>query len=659
MKNLLFALVLTLSALHGVDALAQSIDFDAAKSVFSVKDLKPPYPPQGRGEPRWGQYLWEFGDGHYYLTDKGDPVKHEYSQTGVYTATLTVTPLYAKAQPMVLPPKTLTISKAGASSGRSYRVKDWVDLVINSPGEVVPEHTLRLIMHYKAAAKVENGHILLFFNKKGEVQGLQNPLTLLETNTRTYQNEKRVPVVNNQYFDNGSFKNPAALAEIKKLLGEFRDLRVYKVSNMNKAEQRRIFWDVNVSAALRNKRDKNIDMSVVALWVPDNGVFDAKKYKDQLDLRVSSVYDPNRLRVRPRRLYFKKGAKPNLRYILDFQNKGDGKVDDVTVQLPLGRQHDMNTFQMEKTTPYCPPCLANVDNKDSVCWEKKVDGHNIYLTFRNLGLEGTGSLGFFESKKSTKGKAIFTINAKDQRFPYTISKALITFQGTNEAVVTDPTELRWRQRSFYLKPGLQFGLNRSLEADDKRALGDLFSIAAGYQNSPVGAGLGWGLELGMVRHRFFRDTTFNFVADGSLLSFYQTQKFDIRYLDLKAVGMFNFFHWLRANGGFGVAMPAWAEMEASITETSNKTTLPDAVSRKKYGLFQQKEDVFLYNKPLENRPTIGLSAHVGAEIGLLQDIALGLSYEWRYFPWFYAQKCESFSSFNASLRFRIWPVKGR
>lgn len=71
---------------------------------FRIKP-KPPYPPQGRGEPRWGQYFWEFGDGHYYLTDKGDPVKHEYTETGVYTATLTVTPLYAKAQPMVLPSK--------------------------------------------------------------------------------------------------------------------------------------------------------------------------------------------------------------------------------------------------------------------------------------------------------------------------------------------------------------------------------------------------------------------------------------------------------------------------------------------------------------------------------------------------------------------------
>jgi hypothetical protein len=650
-RTLIAAVVFALSLATLLPATAQTIEFNPANSSFSVGNLLPPYPRQGKGEPRWGQYLWEFGDGHYYLTDNDSPVQHWFATPGTYTVTLTLTPLYAKAKPLQVPPLKVNIAQ-GKTNNRRYATQDWVDLNINSPSEVVPEHTLRLIAHYKAPTDLSGGYFLLFFNQKGEVQGVNHPLELVDASTRLYHKEQGVPGGVGQLLGNNVLKNPQAAAEVKKLAGSFRDTRVLKVPAMKKGEQRRIFWDLHVGASLKNKRDKNIEMSVVALWVPDSGPFSGSKNKDQLDLRVSSVYDPNRLRVRPRTLYFRKGETPNLRYILDFQNEGDGAVQDVTVRLPLGKQHDISSFKVEKVSPFCPECRAGVNNQDSVCWEKRLEDNTLVLLFRNIGIEGVGSKRLFESKKSTKGRAIFTLDSKDKRYPFTTTKAMITFQGNPKPVITEPTRLHWRQRTFYLA-------NQPVDGVEREASTPHFNFGMGWHNSAVGSGVGWGVELSTIHHRFYRADSLFFSIDGPLgVTLDQTQNFDIHYLDLKATGLFNLAPWFRFNGGLGVAVPAFARLDAQASGIP-QFQLPPVEASEKFGLFQRHEEAFIYNRPLEPRTLPGLSAAVGAEVGLLQDVTLGLGYEVRYFPRFYGSSCLTLTNLNASLRFRILPFRAR
>ena len=276
----------------------------------------------------------------------------------------------------------------------------------------------------------------------------------------------------------------------------------------------------------------------------------------------------------------------------------------------------------------------------------------------------------FESKKHRKGSVTYSIKSNNQRSGRTTAQAKIAFLGA-APIVTGRTATQWRQKSLHAKPGFTFGLNRdAIPETDSLAAGNWhnrLSLAIGYQNAPIGTGLVYGLELATTRHRFYQDTTTLVAPDGGFLPnggyLFQSQSFDIRYLELKAVGGWQFEGLVRGSAGLGIAVPAFARLSGRAM-ASFEPTFKDPVyttrSSKQYGLFQDRNDpVFLFNQPLENKPSPGLSWHFTVEAGLTNEASLGLEWQTRFFPNFYRGGCATFSNFNATLRFKFGVLGGK
>lgn len=664
-------LALLLFALHPFFAFSQFgfsdwLDYDPSSGQFRLKKERiPPLNgwPESKEPPSWGIYLWEFGDGHYSFEEEPE---HRYLERGAYNIRLHLTPFYATNSPL-----TLRASVEAPGKGRPHPAYNLEGkkamLESNSSDYIVPEQPFQLITHYETPARLSgsvDGYLFLFYNKKKEISFLYNAFELI--GERTHYNEKGLSdseataVVASRL----SGTRQAAAQELDNL---YKNKLAYRIEGMGHEEQRRLFLSLESSRHLRSQQDKNRELTVATLWVPDEGEFSKEEYYDEHKMQILAVYDPNRIRVQPRIAHFRKGFSKKLHYKVEFQNKEEGRVRDVTVNVPIDKSLDLESVKLGKMNPAMEICPYGYNGKDRSCIElQRVTGSykdTVRIILRNAGLEGKKAKGFFQSKQSTKGFVEFDIETTDWKVGANRVRAYIVFDEV-DPVETRNARTQWRHRAAYFRPGIAVGPNIKGFENDASSLVGRLNFAIGVQDAPITTGLAYGAELGLSDFRFTREVASLIENPGNLPAGAQLVSVEharLNYLEARAWGGYQLHGWLRAYAGAGLSIPASGKVEAesSIINPEGGFPILQGSGTSRFGLFQSREPLSVFDSESELRNAMGVNWQIGIEAGVMDIFTLGINQEARFFPRFYHKECATLFSWQAYLRIRLFPVGGR
>jgi len=595
-----------------------TLNYNQGTGQFSLPNLKPPKSTaigDYKNKPGfWGIYFWDFGDGTYQIFDREKhtdeiPIPaHKYAVSKPYTVTLYLTPFYSfdKSKKLVC---LIPVPVKGKPDSEEDMEGKLVNIETSTSNRIIPGHDARVAVHYEAPADGA-GTLLLFYGKNTGIKNrVQNPLKIYEEGLH-YGELKYNGIVND--FIKNNLRGDAAAAAMQLLTGSERYPQVlaYNIPKMKKGEQRRLFVTMHSNEKLETTRTANINLYITALWVPADAPFKRSAMLREMKFSLPPVHDPNNI-IGPRRMYFRKGQPKQMEYEVNFLNIGKGMVRDVTITIPA-KGFDPNSLKLIPglMQPPCKECPA-ANFRDSVCYQKKVYPDSVVMTLYNIGLHPKKAF----SKKYSKGGFSFNVNSDGKFRPRSKTNVKIGFLG-GETMITPKAVTQWRHRALYIEPGYAFGLNKqstpdALDSTGSKALRRL-NIAVGFQNAPLGRGWLWGWEAGINRQHFFQDTTL--ILSGGQLNLneapmYQTEVFDIVYLDVKAIGGFQLNPFLRLTGGLGASLPLLARLDATASFNLNPYELLSAQSTLRYGLLQNRDEkVFIFNQPLENRPSPGFSA---------------------------------------------------
>ena len=451
------------------------------------------------------------------------------------------------------------------------------------------------------------------------------------------------------------------------LANQYKGKLGYRIENIGSGEQQRLFLSLFASRHLKSQQDKNRELTVATLWVPDLGNFNKEEYTDEHSMQILAVYDPNRIRVSPRISHFRKGYSKKLQYRVEFQNKEEGRVRDVTVNVPIEKSLDLESVQLGNMDPVLETCPTNYEGKDRSCIEiRKVKGaykDTVRIILHNAGLEGKKAKSFFQNKQSTKGFVEFDIETADQKVGTNRVQAFIVFDEV-DPVETRRAKTQWRHRSTYFRPGFSMGSSISGFNNDASGLGGRLNLAFGIQDAPITTGLAYGLEMGFSNFRFSREVSIPLEEGMGLPDGYQlwtSENARLSYLESRAWGGYQFNGKFRAYAGAGLAIPASGKVNVqyAVNNLEEDFTLLEESGDSRFGLFQSKAPLSVFESESELRNSLGFNWQVGIETGLLDIFTVGLSQEVRHFPNFYHHQCATLFSWQAYVRIRLFPVGGK
>jgi hypothetical protein len=663
MKHTFFS-VLLFFCLNRVVSQPATLEYNSTSGQFTLSNLRPPKATgiqEYQNKPGyWGIYFFDFGDGSYQLLERpkhNDPVPampvHRYAGTGPYKAVVYLTPFYSFDKPLVLE-RTITAPAKGKPDSETDMDGRLVNLVTSTDNRIIPGHDARVAVHYEAPADGA-GTLLLFYGKNTGIKTkVGEPVTF--KNEGLHYQEAKYTGVENQRLQAITGSAQAAIAGLRTGALRYPHVAIYDIPAMKKGEQRRLFFTMHANQKLENSRTANINLYVAAMWVPAGAPFKRATMLREMKFSLPPVHDPNNI-IGPRRMYYRKGQPKTIDYEVNFQNVAKGTVRDVTVTLPSrGLNFQSMRINPELMEPPCKKC-PETNYRDSVCYRLNTTPDTMVLTLYNIGLQP--KKGLF-NRRYSKGSFGFSVDSDGRFRPRSKVNAKITFLGA-ETIVTSPAVTQWRHRGLYLEPGYNFGLNRRRvpAALDTGTNALPLNIAIGYQNAPLGRGLLWGAELGLTRQYFFQDTTLSIDSNfGNRL--YQSEVFDIWYLDAKVTAGYQLNPFVRFVGGLGTAVPMLAKLRSrAVISTTGDGALISYVSSNEiqYGLLQNRDEkVFIFNQPLENRPSPGISAQWGFEIGAMNTATVGFEHQLRFFPNFYKKGCATLSNLNVYARIKIVPL---
>lgn len=631
------------------------IVYDPGSGQFSL-----PYPPPIAKAPKaskaasWGIYWWEFGDGHWSFAPK--PI-HHYAQRGTYRVKLHLTPFYAVTPAMTIEE---TISAPGRGQATDHRydlrgkeVKIWT----NSSRDIVPGQDIQVFLSYHLPAALRNraGYLFLFFDRGKELGVKFSPLR--QTDARFYRGEQEMSSVEHiaEQLD------LEARNYVRSQINSYHQQAVFRTAPVTSDTVRTIFLSYRADERLAAHQDKNKELTLLAVWVPDRTTaFNSKLYTDEYTCQLLAVRDPNRIRVTPRVAYFHKKHPQTFQYHIDFQNLAEGSVDRVRIALAIPKGLDPHTIGNITTDPPLDSCYRANGSVAESCWnfqlkEGLVD--SAIFTLYGLGLEGKGDKGLFESKASTKGWVKFTVESNEERNALLTNRASIVFQDV-EAVPTNYTRTHFRRKGIYLHAG-QLLQVRGMHLDN-RSDGPLerLSLGLGAYNAPLGSGLAYGLELGYTnlhQGRTYQDTVITgrpqAVIPNLLITSDQAR---IHYLEPRIWAGYQLYGLGRAYAGLGFSLPLYGRLTVDSDlyrglDTDNEPILR-AHEETSIGLLG-KNDLEIFGQQPDIGHSPGLSLQAGLEFGRLPNLALGLISEWRYYPKYYHGAC--CAVFNTQVYVRL------
>ncbi|MCB0375948.1 MAG: PKD domain-containing protein, partial [Sinomicrobium sp.] len=343
-----FLLILSTSILYLVPTFGQYgyIQYNSPQHQFRIKNPVQPEPAPKATKPAvWGNYFWEFGDGHYSFDSLAT---HHYAADGIYNVQLFLTPYYSFSAPRSYE-RSFSVE---ASDGRPpvYSMNNQLVNVFSTAGAyLVPGHDMQFVLHYKAPAAqaVEAGYVLLFYNNKAEKNHFKinfNPLGYV--GERLYYQEE---ALGDDFFGLPTEALPAeGLALAKELFNQHDEVRIFKVTKLHPGEERRLFCTMTSDLRLENHQDKNRDISISTLWLPEGVRFDKKQQLHVQTMEILKVHDPNSIRVQKKNAYFRPQHRTLLNYKVSFQNNAPGVVEDVVVRIPIPGELNISTVKIRE-----------------------------------------------------------------------------------------------------------------------------------------------------------------------------------------------------------------------------------------------------------------------------------------------------------------------
>ncbi len=251
------------------------IQYTSARQQFRVINVDPPLTPPKSSKPAvWGNYFWEFGDGHYSFDSVAT---HPYSKTGLYTVSLYLTPHYSYSDPLQYSRK-LSVPASSLKPPEYSLGNQWVHLESNGGDYLVPGHDMQFVIHYQAppSGAFDEGYVLLFLNNQRENKRFKinfDPISI--SNERFYYEEE---ALGNDFFSLPQQDiSPKGLSLATELFNQHSDVRIIKVKNLREGEEKRFFCTISSDQRLENHQDKDRKLTISALWLPLNGTFEEDK----------------------------------------------------------------------------------------------------------------------------------------------------------------------------------------------------------------------------------------------------------------------------------------------------------------------------------------------------------------------------------------------
>lgn len=641
---------------------------------FQVNNLGTPNKAAGaQNDPYYGDYFWEFGDGNYSTEQRPE---YQYAAPGNYVASVHLTPFYSHDLPLAVS-ETVLASSIRRTEIIDEKVSDanLLHIFSNANGRLVPGNEIQLVLHYQTpswASGKQEGFLLLFFNQDRESNLNISPFSFPEEgDARKYYGEQEVDlykVLNHNDLPSEAIR----LAEEKSFN---HDVLAFECPAAVSGRSRRLFISLksneHLGRVVFKKKQKKVDVSIKAMWIPKASGFDADRQLQTYTLTLLNVHDPNKMTVRPRTANYKKGSPQELEYEVQFQNKGRRAAREVTIEIPWSRNLSYSSVEVVGRNPdqwECRECPKEFDPYQDrfSCFKidttsRRVEG-KVLFTFYNISLHGTKEDGVSKNKY-TKGNLVFRVKSNDEKQDLTSTRASIIFEGA-KPLKTNRVRTEWRQKTLGLRPSYNMGGDIGILSRSDNILKQ-FNLGVYLQNAPVKTGMGWGVEAGFNN----ADYQSSLVLDGGIPhSEHRSLQFSL--LDVKGEVFYQLGGTFKFGAGGGLSTLLSGSLEASaertqfyvppMLDTANpppiviiqNTFSGSALSRA--GLLVANSEGSLFNQPLSMDTFSGWFASFHVEAGLLNTLSAGLNYEYRHYPKFYSGECSSYSNFQLFLRFKLF-----
>lgn len=647
-----------------------SIDYSNGKVRLSST---PPLVGSLVKSPFWRVYMWEFGDGNYsyeIADDKNDErlfTNHLYENKEDRNLQLHLTPVYSTSRAKTL---TTNISRNKIATGRSnqkYKIikpgkqvgiftNSFWDKKFDKDPKIVPGHDVQVVVHYKIPN--DGGGYLVFFYDDELIEDISS------SDVRTYFSEQKMGV--NDFEQSLSNRHANAKLLFGKLDRSFNNSNIiFDCNNLEAGKEQRLFLTMKMRDDISEDIiDENESTKITAMWIPKFGDFEESTNVVSYPMDIVSYHDPNRIRVKPKRLLYRKGFPKELNYRVSFENIGEGVVGDIKIEVELDEDVDLHTFKINRVSPIglqqCPVGVVRDENTQCYTVEKipTTKKNKLIFTIYNSGL-----LGEEERRKYRKGFMDFVVRTNNKRKKNTYASANIIF-GNNKPVKTFPARTKWRMKTLHLKAGINLTeevLDFDIENIDPL---DVMSVGLYFQNAPMGSGFSHSVDISLTGSRFSRDSNYvlqpsNFLPTGGYMSLQEDSA--IKFIEAQYQLGYQFGGGLRIFGGVGASTIAFGELDidANITETNSLETIVVANELARFGLFEDKELPTVFNQPIEPVNGVGLISSVGVEIGALNFFTIGASNQFRYYPKFYHGNCNASFNLNAYIRFKFSTLGSR
>ena len=611
---------------------------------------------------KWGRYFWEFGDGHYKVTDKPRVTYAGYAKGGNKTVKVQLVPYYTVVEKPIAFSSKIQVRKGGRQTNYQMDRRS-VYIETSANGEAVPGHDVRVALHYKAPAgqSLSEGYLIFFYNNADEKDELNigfDPFQLNKKETSLHYGERNLGTNNPTISGNG-------FSTFVRLKNENDDYVVFKTSDMRPGESRRLFLTLQADERLRKRTgDKDSKLSFTALWVSASSRFDPSSNVVKYNMKLLQVHDPNNMKVRPRVAYYRKRRPQTFNYRINFQNEEKGIAQNAKISIALGKGLDKSSAKIkgvgavnDELTWNFDCSAADLDDR-ARCFKEIRTSHpdSLLFYFHNIDLAGPT----FFNKKISKGHVDFTISS-DKKTPLTKCRAGISLNGT-KPVWTDFATVKWRQKGLFVKSGTSF----NLDAKDYRSVADKITdhLAVGlwYQNAPVGTGFSWGFALDYTPSRITRSSqvavTTDLVPNGGLLTQSENIKLNLGeaqlHLGYQLGGILKFY----ATSGISIPVMSEFDLGAKVQRSLSDSPLLEDKVKGTFGLFGKEPDPALFNKTISVQSFVGYVGSIGVELGALNAFTVGVRNEYRFYNKFYYTNhdCYTMTNVQAYVRFKLFTL---
>ena len=706
---LLIVLICLPLCLSGQSTRSQpEIKYNPVSRQFFVQNLPPPDSAAGAEKAPYWSYFWEFGDGHYSTARNPH---YCYSGQGIKNIRLSLVPHYSYSPTRVIRRNMFVggscndaaCRRLGACNGPNYNIgSKLVQVGSNADHELVPNNEIQLAIHLRMprGATAGEGDLFLFYQDQEVIEELGFPPLIARNDP---QDQQRNLFALTQTSVRSVLDAGGSNYRLARSLYESRSYGrplVYRC-RIAPGETQRLFISLAASRSLRLHRfdDKKGELvpEIKAVWVPHDYAFNEGLMLDNYPLKMLSVHDPNRIRVRfPNgRATYVRNHPQTFEVEIDFQNRGGSPARQVIAAVDWPENLDPNSIEILGRDPtnssVCPDCPNGpLTDTTSSCFQldtsRVASEGKVYFIFHNVMIHGKRETGL-GGNEFTKGRVRFSARSNNRQRQQTAFSGGIIFDN-EDPIATRERHRNWRHRGLGLRVGYNLGANN----DDFDAFSgnfrDWLQVGLYYRRSSLKEGLTpfAGVELNYSGQGLNRDLAYNTFFDNevSSLALFR-ERLNVQTLDILATTEFRVGGVFSLVLGAGPSLPLWAKSNLTFSslQFSEVADFPQYeslyfnpeeigeqafeellfldgaeifTSESRFGLFgEDQASTFLNNitQPPTSQFRPGALVSISGELGDLNRLTMGFRYSFRFYPNTYLLEDLNFSSIQAYLRINL------